>query len=514
MDSAEFFLGTVTAVRSADGIKIKLDGEDESMAKYYKMLVNGADWPTVGSRVVIMKHSGTYVVMGKIGTPNQNSGKVNRGGDTMTGLLNIERTSPGVIGKVTNRASEDTAEANINSCGFRIVDKNNNPVAIYTDRYETSGENGAIIGGYRMVDGTLYGNNLKILITPAGIPVVYVTSPAAWRKALQIGNSTGAFPLTVAQGGTGNTSVDTTPTAGSTKMVTSGGVKSALDGKVSDTGDTMTGDLTLESGKELHVKAAFKSNDTYASNQYGKQIVLFDSAGSSIGYLRNVHYSGGDETLDLIQRRTVNGESVYNSLQLVIGASGARAVQVTDAAAWRKALGLGTNGAFPITVAQGGTGATSAAGHAVFAGPNSSTAAAPSFRALVADDIPSLNASKITAGTLPIARGGTGSTGITADSTIASIITAATGFSITSAQFYSWGKVAMFVIAAKATADASTSGWHTIGNLVSGKRPAGSQIIRDLGGVSSVIYSDGRLNGYGSFNSGRTFEFTAIYLLP
>ena len=203
MDSAEFFLGTVTAVSSADGIKIKLDGEDESMAKYYKMLVNGADWPTVGSRVVIMKHSGTYVVMGKIGTPNQNSGKVDRSGDTMTGLLNIERTSPGVIGKVTNRASEDTAEANANSYGFRIVDKNNNPVAIYTDRYETSGETGAFIGGYKMVDGTRKGNILQILTTPAGGQAVYVTSPAAWRKALQIGSSTGAFPLTVAQGGTG-----------------------------------------------------------------------------------------------------------------------------------------------------------------------------------------------------------------------------------------------------------------------------------------------------------------------
>lgn len=41
--------------------------------------------------------------------------------------------------------------------------------------------------------------------------------------------------LAVARGGTGNGSVDTTPTAGSTKMVTSGGLKTAFDGK-SDTG--------------------------------------------------------------------------------------------------------------------------------------------------------------------------------------------------------------------------------------------------------------------------------------
>lgn len=41
--------------------------------------------------------------------------------------------------------------------------------------------------------------------------------------------------LAVSRGGTGNGSVDTTPTAGSTKMVTSGGLKTAFDGK-SDVG--------------------------------------------------------------------------------------------------------------------------------------------------------------------------------------------------------------------------------------------------------------------------------------
>lgn len=43
----------------------------------------------------------------------------------------------------------------------------------------------------------------------------------------------------------------------------------------------------------------------------------------------------------------------------------------------------------------------------VFAGPSSAPAAAPTFRSLVADDIPSLAASKITSGLLALARGGT-----------------------------------------------------------------------------------------------------------
>lgn len=49
----------------------------------------------------------------------------------------------------------------------------------------------------------------------------------------------------------------------------------------------------------------------------------------------------------------------------------------------------------------------------VLAGPASGSAAAPSFRSLVAADIPNLNTSKLTAGTLGVARGGTGASTLT-----------------------------------------------------------------------------------------------------
>ena len=66
-----------------------------------------------------------------------------------------------------------------------------------------------------------------------------------------------------------------------------------------------------------------------------------------------------------------------------------------------------TSGTLPV--ARGGTGAASVAANRVFAGPNGS-AGAPSFRTLVAADVPDLPASKLTSGTLPVGRGGTGLT--------------------------------------------------------------------------------------------------------
>jgi hypothetical protein len=49
----------------------------------------------------------------------------------------------------------------------------------------------------------------------------------------------------------------------------------------------------------------------------------------------------------------------------------------------------------------------------VWAGPTSGPEDVPTFRSLVSDDIPSLDASKITSGTLGVARGGTGATTLT-----------------------------------------------------------------------------------------------------
>lgn len=66
---AEFFIGTVKAWSNATGVQIQLDGQDSPMTKRFKMMLMCRPLK-LGARVVVMKHSGTYIVLGEISNPN------------------------------------------------------------------------------------------------------------------------------------------------------------------------------------------------------------------------------------------------------------------------------------------------------------------------------------------------------------------------------------------------------------------------------------------------------------
>lgn len=67
--NTEFFLGTVKSWSNATGVQIQLDGQDSAMTKRFKMMLMCRPLK-VGSRVVVMKHSGTYIVLGEVSLPN------------------------------------------------------------------------------------------------------------------------------------------------------------------------------------------------------------------------------------------------------------------------------------------------------------------------------------------------------------------------------------------------------------------------------------------------------------
>lgn len=65
---AEFFLGTVGSWGTTTGVQITLDGQSEPMTKRFKMMQVCRPLKR-GARVLVMKQSGTYVVLGEISMP-------------------------------------------------------------------------------------------------------------------------------------------------------------------------------------------------------------------------------------------------------------------------------------------------------------------------------------------------------------------------------------------------------------------------------------------------------------
>lgn len=60
---AEFFIATVGDL-TADGVTLKFDGMSEPTTKRYKSLRTGRGSAYAGQRVIVMKQSGTCVVLG------------------------------------------------------------------------------------------------------------------------------------------------------------------------------------------------------------------------------------------------------------------------------------------------------------------------------------------------------------------------------------------------------------------------------------------------------------------
>ena len=120
--------------------------------------------------------------------------------------------------------------------------------------------------------------------------------------------------LAVARGGTGQTSVDTTPTSGSKKMCTSGGIYTALSGKAAS---SHTHDDRYYTESEVNTKLNAKQDSSSAINtgNIGSQSVNYSNSAGSATYasassnygqvLRNQGLSSSAGT------PSVNGEIIW-----------------------------------------------------------------------------------------------------------------------------------------------------------------------------------------------------------
>lgn len=128
--------------------------------------------------------------------------------------------------------------------------------------------------------------------------------------------------------------------------------------KLDKFGDTMTGDLNMSEGNLLVIKTnADLANPPVSSNNYGVLRVV-DQNGTGFVTIRAREESSGTIYVQLGSTRQIGGTTYANILSLGVDSNGNRVIGFSSAVPWREALGIGTSGAFPITIAQGGTGAT------------------------------------------------------------------------------------------------------------------------------------------------------------
>lgn len=219
---ASFFLATVASVSGPEGLTIIPDGQTEAVPKKYKVLLAGTEPPAVGARVVVMRHSGTCIILGTIGLPQDLdadsrigtledevgelgtalTGKVSKAGDTMTGDLHMLDAAPYIDSDEITIGTRP--ESNKWSKRFSFRDSARKTFARVQGYQGSNGNVGIQLIGEQTVNGENKVNYLGLYMSDTGTGVVDLSS-AAWRKALGLGNTNGALPLTIAQGGSGDT---------------------------------------------------------------------------------------------------------------------------------------------------------------------------------------------------------------------------------------------------------------------------------------------------------------------
>lgn len=117
----------------------------------------------------------------------------------------------------------------------------------------------------------------------------------------------------------------------------------------------------------LHIRDARHVRDTAPTDaaQYDDAVVLEDSSGTRVAYLRQPFLTDGKEGVQLETSRVIDGSNVYNGIQMYIAADGTRSVLVSDKTAWRNAIINPWHNAFAIT-SHAVKAATSLAGGSYF----------------------------------------------------------------------------------------------------------------------------------------------------
>lgn len=225
-------------------------------------------------------------------------------------------------------------------------------------------------------------------------------------------------------------------------------VLSALvNGKVSKSGDTMTGDLNLVDSKDLLLDNDSQEVGVHpSSSNYGSQMRFRDKNDTLYGAIIGAFLSNGQVGTIVQASRTVNGTNYAHNFALLIDDNGNRVVTLSEVAPWLNALGLGS---------------------------------------------------------------------ATNTSTISDIATAASGCTITSANFLQWGNCVQIALTITKSAAVTTVSTVTLATLVSGKIPSITTGLMTNSSTSDYGYinTSGQIRVRGTFTANQSITVMANFIL-
>ena len=395
---------------------------------------------------------------------DENNGYVWRGaGVTVDSALSTSSTNPVQNRVITNKigtAALDTTAQDLSGAVNEILDDISGFADNLADEYDATAT--YAVGDLCIHDNVLYRCNTAIS-TPEAWNSIHWTATSVDTELDTISNDLGTLDGTVSgiSSEIGNTALPTTA------QTLTGAIAELDNGKVSKAGDTMTGALTftpMDFPLDLKANANWNDKPNSAATTY---LRFRDKASVSFAFLAGliskIAKNGTDHARTMVRMYTTCN-SHNNILTLSVDDDGTNSVAVTDPSAWRYAIGLGTSGALPITVAQGGSGQTA----------------------------------------------------VTSVTTASSIVTAASGFTVASASYYQWGKIVQIRMQFKKTAAQSTAAEMTLGTIVSGKRPIQTCATTcNSGTINTVtIGSNGNVIANGTWAANAEKGFFATYILP
>lgn len=230
------------------------------------------------------------------------SGKVSKTGDTMTGDLVVSGNSTPIISvKNTDMDYSAASLASVEESLLGFQDTNNNLVGNVGVFEETNGTDNISMVIRKSVSGTPVENAVVMSVDKNGNRSVAFSDSSVWRTALNA---------------------------------------------VNKSGDTMTGDLTIEKSDTPRLISKNPNIDVTNTNQPSATayagVYFRDGNDSNAGYVEAAQNTAGLVRTDVVARAVVNGSATLNRLRLSVAADGTRSVDLGVAVdAWLTALGLG-----------------------------------------------------------------------------------------------------------------------------------------------------------------------------